>query len=398
MDKLLFGNKKVIGERLYYCTFIYAVVLSFLLASNYVPLISEKLIHRLLYIAVAALLAKIYALDGFNLKEIVGTTCVLFVAAISWRLVRNINILLYISFIFAARNVDFQKLIRLFFGTVGILLMGTILISQADIVKDFVYVRDGFHRHSLGIGYPTDTAAYVFYLLLAYYYLAFKNLTWRSYITIFLLDVGLYELTQARNSFLLILLTIPVIWVAKRASQGHLVERGVASFYWVIVPLTAYCTVFLSWLYNDNNKLFRILDHILSGRLSLSHQAIDKYGFSIFGHHIVENGWGGSKGLKNFHNPSFSYFYIDSSYVRLAVIYGLLIGILIVIFMTIIAYQSTLRREYILAAIIMMVSLHCVIEQHLIDFNYNPFILALFATLPSKKGNTLIKPGGTTRK
>lgn len=380
MGKEIFNNKIIIGERLYYCTFIYAIILTFLLSSDYVPLIPEKGIHRLLYIAVALLIFKIYALDKFELKRVLCKSAILLLAVISWRLVRNINILLYISFIMGADNVKFRQIIKLFFGTVCILLVGTILISQASIIKDFIYVRDKFHRHSLGIGYPTDMAAYVFYLLLAYYYLAFKRLTWRSYILVVLLDVIVYELTQARNSFILILLTIPVIYIARRAQQKHLISRGIASFYWVVVPLTAYSTLLLSWLYKNNSRVFRILDHTLSGRLSLSHQALQKYGFSILGQHVVENGWGGSKGLKNFNRPGFSYFYIDSSYVRLAIIYGLLLGILIVTFMTIIAYRSTLRREYVLAAIIMLISLHCVVEQHLMDLNYNPFLLALFAS------------------
>lgn len=394
MEKLLFNNKKTIGKNLYYCAFVYAITLSFLLASNYVPLISEKGIHRLLYLAVAIILIKIYGIDQYKLKEYVYISIVLLLAVISWRLVRNINILLYVSFILGAKNIEFRNIIKLFFGTVCILLVGTVLISQANIVKDFVYIRDGFHRHSLGISYPTDTAAYIFYLLLAYYYLKFKKLTWRSYVAVFLLDIVIYELTQARNSFILILLTIPVIWIAQRASQKHLVSRGIASFYWAVVPLTAYCTVLLAWLYNGGNKFFKIMDHALSGRLSLSHQAIKKYGFSLFGHHITENGWGGAKGLKNFHNPGFSYFYIDSSYIRLVVIYGVIIGVLIVISMTVIAYRSTLRREYVLAAIIMLISLHCVVEQHLIDFNYNPFLLALLATLPSEIGNTVRNSGG----
>ncbi|WP_283587996.1 hypothetical protein [Limosilactobacillus viscerum] len=389
----LFNNQEEIGKRLYYCTFVYASILSFLLASNYVPMIPSKMVHRLIYLAIVALFVKIYALDYCNLKEIIGKSMVLILAIISWRLSRNTDILLYVSFILGARNVNFREIIKLFFVTIGILLLGTIIISQANLVKDAVYMRKDFHRHSLGIGYPTDTGAYAFYLLLAYYYLFFKNLTWRSYAIVAFLDVVLYEVTQARNSCVLILLTIPIIWVAQLASNGNVISRGIASFYWMIAPLAAYSTLLLAWLYNPS-RIFNILDRILSGRLGLSHKALAKYGISFFGQHVHENGWGGVKGLKNFYKLNFSYFYIDSSYMRLVIIYGLILGVLIVICMTAIAYRSTLNREYALAAIIMLIGLHCIVEQHLLDLSYNPFLFALLAVVPMLTINKKIDKSG----
>lgn len=394
MKKSIINSRGIIGERLYYCAFVYAIILSFLMSANYVPLLAVSAIRRLIYLAVAMMFFKIYAIDRFELRRIFYKSVILLLAIISWRLARGFNVLLYVSFILGAENVKFRRLIELFFGTVGILLAGTVLISQASIIKDFVYVRDKFHRHSLGIGYPTDMAAYVFYLLLAYYYLHFKQLTWRTYVTVIVLDMIVYGITQARNSFVLILLTIPVVWIAQHASQYHRISRGVASFYWMVVPLAAYCTILLSWLYNKQLRAFILLDRALSGRLNLSHYALQKYGISIFGQHVHENGWGGYKGLKHFNQAGFSYFYIDSSYIRLAVIYGILLGILIIIFMTIIAYRSTLNHEYILAAIIMLVSLHCIVEQHLIDFNYNPFLLALLSTTTLNKTRIIQKTGG----
>lgn len=394
MGKLLFVKQKDIGETIYYCTFTYALILSFLLGSNFVPLVSEKVIHWLLYFAIGVLLVKIYAIDSYELQEIILKSLIIVLAMISWRLVKNVNVLLYFCFILGAKGVKFRRIVQIFFGTIGILLAGTILMSQANVVNDFIYLRDGHNRHSLGISYPTDAAAYFFYLVLAYYYLIFNKITWRSYVAIAVIDFVIYEVTQARNSFLLILLTIPTIWVAQRASQGHLISRGLASFYWIFPSLVAYCTVLLSYLYRAKSGLFRIVNHALSGRLELSHQAIERHGFSILGQHFRENGWGGSRGFKNFYKPGFSYFYIDSSYIRLAVIYGLIIAIIIVVFMTVIAYHSIASHEFVLAAIIMLISIHCIVEQHLMDFSYNPFLLALFASLPSGSiKNTRISGG-----
>ena len=393
MGTLTSNQRVIVGKRLYYCTFVYAVVLSFLISSNFNPILSSKALHRFLYLAVLLLAVKIFGIDQVDRKEWLTKAAIYLLALISWRLAKNVDLLLYISLILAAKQVDFRQLVKLYFGTVGILLLGTVLISLANIIRDVVYIRDGFHRHSLGIIYPTDMAAYVFYLILAYYYLMFDSLTWRSFTIITLLDIAVYWQTQARNSFILILFTIPVIWVAQRAYRGKKVSRAIASYYWMVAPLLAYGTLLLSWLYTSSNGLLRAVNKLLSNRLLLSNQAIDKYGVTLFGQHLVEHGYGGIAGLKQFYNPQAKYFYLDSSYVRLAVIYGLIIGVLLVVFMTVIAYRSTSRHEFILAAVILLISIHCIVEQHLFDISYDPFLISLIAVSPINSNKAKVLGG-----
>ena len=104
-------------------------------------------------------------------------------------------------------------------------------------------------------------------------------------------------------------------------------------------------------------------------------------------------GYGGIAGLKQFYNPQAKYFYLDSSYVRLAVIYGLIIGVLLVVFMTVIAYRSTLRHEFILAAVILLISIHCIVEQHLFDISYDPFLISLIAVSPINSNKAKVLGG-----
>lgn len=366
-------------ENLYYFAFVYAVFLSFVRMTSFAPTISPNLINRCSYLAVVLLAFKLYFLDHLNWRQLLGSSLVILVAAVSWRQTLAVDILTFVMFVLAARGIDFRRLMRLFAFEVGIMLIYTILISQVGVIKDAVYQRGSFDRHALGTTYPTDLAAHFFYLTLAYAYLRFDKLHWPDWVGMILVGGIVFVLTEARTDFLLTILAVPVLIVAKRARRGLPGSKVVASLYWMIAPIAAYCTVMLSYFYNGSNRLMSLLNKVISTRLELSKQAIDHYGLTLIGQRVIEHGYGGSVGLKVFHNGIFKYFYIDSSYARLAVIYGLVIGILIIVAMAYIGFKSTQVRGYCLAAIMLLIGIHCIIEQHLLDICYNPFIIALLA-------------------
>ena len=76
---------------------------------------------------------------------------------------------------------------------------------------------------------------------------------------------------------------------------------------------------------------------------------------------------------------SHGYFYIDSSYLRMLLLWGIMAFVIIVIFLTLIALISTVRKTYVLSAIILITSLSLMFEPHVIQLIYNPFLLYLFS-------------------
>lgn len=387
-------DRQFIGKYLYYCSFIVAIFLSFIATTSFVPTVSSSLMNRLSYLVEGCLLIKIFLLDRISWKELLWKSVILLVAVISWRQTLYVGLLLFISFILAAKDVNFRNLVKIYFSVGCILLIYMIVMSQIGVVSDMVYHRHGFARHALGLNYPTDLAAHVFYLVLAYAYINFKKLNLISYMGFVITGVVVYSLTQARTDALLIILSVPVIYIAQKAYDGQRISRLVASFYWAMPVLAAYIAVVASYFYDPSNRLLRLLNKIVSTRLSLSKKAINRDGFSLFGQRVVEHGWGGPMGH---HFPqSFHYFYIDSSYMRLVIIYGVLIGLIILAVMSLIAFTSTKQRGYCLAAIMLLVAIHSIIEQHLFEISFNPFLLALLSDNAYLK-NSLGENNGTEK-
>lgn len=374
-------ENKITGQQLYLATFALYLCIAFLRNTTFNPYIGSKIFNLISYLAVLLLGLKILLYDNYTVRQLLLIGGVFIIAAISWRLSTSNLILVMIMFILAAKNVSFREIIRWYFIINLILLISVVIFSSVGIIRDLVFVVKGrASRYALGITYPTDLAAHVLYLVLANIYLNYQQLGWRHYTFYLLLALVLKLVTDARLSVICLVLTVPIVMIAKRASDhpGGMCQLLV-SFYWMITPLLAIITFIGTYFFDNQNKIFYKIDHILSGRLSYGRMALDSYPITWFGQHVIEHGYGGNAGLKLSQNGSMNYFYIDSSYMRLIMISGLIMFILVLGIMMTISVRATICKEYALVAIILVVTLSCTVEQHLLEVSYNPFLLALLA-------------------
>ncbi|WP_301876367.1 hypothetical protein [Limosilactobacillus oris] len=375
-------NYPVDGNQIFFVSFLALYVGSFIKFTTFSDYISPNLISRCLYLIVGLLIIKIYFFDELNLKIFLLDSLALLIAFAVWRRTHAFDIVICTALILGARNIDFRFLMEYFFKVGTIILVFVILSSQLGIIKDLMYVRHGFTRHALGINYPTDFGAHVLYLVLAYCYLHFKQLNWKSYFSLFIIGVLLMLVTQARLDVAAIFLAIPVMFVAQRAYEHRDRFIQLASFYWTFPVLLAYISLTAAYFYTASNKIFYSLNKLFSDRLRLSHMATSKYDFRMLGNFVLENGFGGSKGFKLFTGKSIGrqYFYMDSSFIRLFIIYGIIVSLAVMAVMTIIALRSIISHDYCLAGIMFLVSISGLIEPHLLDVAFNPFLMALLAT------------------
>lgn len=372
---------KITGRGIYFFSFIMYFVISFLRTSTYTEVVSSNQMVRITYLIALLLICKIYFFDQQTVKSFLINSLIILIGIVVWRSTHAIDIFLYMLFVIGAKDINYHALIEFYFKIGTLMLVFMVLSSSLGIIKDLVFIRDGVRRHSLGILYPTDFAAHAFFLVLAYCYLYFRKLNWKSYLSFIILAAFLIFETQARLDVISILLTIPIIWIAKRASEGKIFSEFVASFYWMIAPILLYVTVLAAYFYS-HSRMYVLVDKIVSGRLALSHKAFQKYGVSVFGNLVQEHGFGGNAGSKTFYQSGMGgkYFFIDSSFMRLIIIYGVIAFVSVIFVMTIIGLKSVLVKDYRLAAIMVMLAISCVIEQHLLDMSYDPFLIALFAS------------------
>ena len=336
-----------------------------------------------MFAGLALVLLKIFLFDDLDLKWLAIDAIVLILLLITWRTSKEFSLFSMGIFVLGARNVDFKRIIKIYFYA-GMLLLAFVVISaMGGLIRNLVYRRDmtNIVRQSFGIAYPTDFAAHVLYLILAYAYLKFGKIKWYDYAVFLAAAVFLVKFSDARLSAYAIILSIPVLWIGQRAQTDHLLSRFIASFYWTVPILSAYLVIIASYFFTPSNKILTKVNNASSGRLFLGHKAISEYGFSMFGKQIIEHGWGGANGLKMSQNAPANYFFVDSSFLRMTILYGIIMAIIILLAMTKISWESFQKGSFALASIIVIVSVSAMVEQRLLDLAYDPFLIALLANV-----------------
>lgn len=377
------GDWRIDGQIIYEIAFAFEFVVAFLITSTYTDYFSNHLLHLLMFVGLALVLLKIFLFDDLSPKWLIIDLIALAMLVITWRTSKEFSLFSMGIFVLGARNVDFKRIIKLYFY-IGLLLLAFVMLSaMLGLIKNLVYHRGmtNIIRQSFGIVYPTDFAAHVLYLILAYAYLKFGKIKWYDYVIFLVVAVFLVKFSDARLSAYAIILTIPVFWIGQRAKQDHLVSRFIASFYWTVPILSAYLVIVASYFFTPSNKFLVKVDNMSSGRLHLGHKAISDYGFSIFGKRIIEHGWGGIDGLRMFKDHPDKYFFVDSSFLRMTILFGIVMVIIILLAMTKISWDSFQKESFALASVIVIVSVSAMVEQRLLDLAYDPFLIALLANV-----------------
>ena len=376
-------NFKINGSQIFFIAFVIFFVSSFIQDTTLAEALNGRFLRLCSYISLPLLLFKIYFMDRWSKKELFVISILILLGMITWRMAHELQLLTIVPFVVGAKNVNFKDIITWYVYLNVILLLAMAIFSLLGIIPNLIYrAAPRPPRYSLGLIYTSSLATHYFYLVLAYCYLRFSKLRWTDYLLIIIGDVIFMMITNTKLDFIATLIVIPVMFIAQRAFRGHKLSEILASFWWMAVPITSSIIIFASYFYDDSNHIMKAVDDLTSGRLGLGHRALTNYDIHILGQTIVEHTYGGSNGLKlaNQLDGVSHYFFIDSSYIRMFLLWGLLVFILIIVYMTYIAMRSIFRRTFVLAAIILIASLNFMFEPDIIKIIYDPFLLALFAT------------------
>ena len=303
-----------------------------------------------------------------------------------WQASGYSRVLLFFLLIVGMNGISFRKVIRIYFSVVSTLLLLAVACSLLGLIENYTYVLDRGTRMSFGIVYPTNFAAYVLFQVLCWWYLRREKLTYIEVAVTAGLAVFVKIFCNARCSTLLLLGTVVVMaWtrfryqMAERKQKEYQMCGGFAALLTLAHPLIASVIMGVTVCYSDSIAWMASLNSLLSTRLQLGKKAVDVYGMRPWGQ------W-----IKLFNNAegkdaSF-YFYIDSSYVQLAVMYGLVLLGLVLLAFLLISCRAWSQKEWIFLWILVIAAVHGVMEQHLVELPYCPFILALLADTAENHG------------
>ena len=308
-------------------------------------------------------------IDLYSFKNFIFTLLFLIILILTWRISgENFVLFLFVPVIFS-KGINPQNVNRVFFVICMLSITIIMILSLKGVIPNLTYVRGNIVRNSFGIIYPTDFAAYIFYLVCSYIYMRRELYSFIEVMVIILIAYIVYLKTNARLDYICTILAAIFCYLVRFNWVKKMMER--VKLFFPIVP--AVIILILTYFYNSGSSFFVKIDELLSERLSIVAPMFKEYGIKPFGNKIYQNGLGGASG-QNFNFMVDKYTFIDSAYLRLILMYGFIITLLILIYLT---YQLSYINDEFLVSILIVVFISSTVEMHMLQVAYNPFFIML---------------------
>ena len=384
-------NNRFISERIYLFTlFIWVVVASLVTTTYFIRLEGFLSLYRmLLYFTIIMILIKEFIslpktlyYFRFHWKSLLIALAFLFSMLIVSKNrdgLLDINVLLLV---FSARDIDYRKLLGTFSFATFLVLILTIFASNKGVISNMFMRADGGYRFSLGFNYVSFASQRLFFALCSYLMFRGKKISYIELLALLSATIYMYQQTSTSSPFYLsILILAYALFSLKIIKKGFIIE-----YFWM-KTIAKYGFVFaliitLYFCFYSSGSLFHLVDQFTHNRLRLSVEGFRNFGVSWLGQRISFST------LDLFGNFTSNYNFIDSSFVQLLVIDGLIVSVFMLFALTkVMKYFVSIQKDIVLACLGIMI-IHGMFDPQMLVLRYSPLILfisRLFIMNPDNK-------------
>ena len=384
-------NNRFISEKIYLFTlFIWVVVASLVTTTYFVRLDGFLSLYRmLLYFTIIMILIKEFITlpktlyyFRFHWKSLLIALAFLFSMLIVSKNrdgLLDINVLLLV---FSARDIDYRKLLGTFSFATFLVLILTIFASNKGVISNMFMRADGGYRFSLGFNYVSFASQRMFFALCSYLMFRGKKISYMELLALLLATIYLYQQTSTSSPFYLsiLILTYALLSIKifkKEFIIGNFLSKALAQYGFIVA-----LAVILYFCFYSSGNLFHLVDQFTHNRLRLSVDGFRNFGVSWLGQPISFTT------LDMFGNFTSNYNYIDSSFVQLLVIDGLIVSAFMLFALTkVMKYFISIQKDIVLACLGIMI-IHGMFDPQMLVLRYSPLILfisRLFIMNPDNK-------------
>ncbi len=282
-----------------------------------------------------------------------------------------------VIFIFCSRDIPFKRTAAFSACILAAAFAVVVLSSQIGIIKDYVDTAGGRVRHYLGFLYALYPSTVLMNIIMLAVYVRREMIKWAELILFAAAALIIFKLTNSRLamilSFFVILFAIFMKFWPYFLVKKNILKRIAALSYLIL----AAASLMISIKYNENIAWQARINDVLSARLELQHEAMEEYGFSIFGQEINDNGNGlTAEGKKSKDIEKNGYFYIDNVYIQWYTKNGIVFFIVMLLVMTAISFRSiTYDRQGYLSVMLALMAVFCLIQDSILYIHFNTFLL-----------------------
>ena len=371
-------NNRFISEKIYLSTlFVWVVVASLATTTYFIRLDGFLSLYRmLLYFTIIMTLIKEFITlpktlyyFRFHWKSLLIALAFLFsmlIVSKSRDGLLDLNVLLLV---FSARDIDYRKLLGTFSFATFLVLILTIFASNKGVISNMFMRADGGYRFSLGFNYVSFASQRLFFALCSYLMFRGKKISYMELLALLSATIYMYQQTSTSSPFYLsILILAYALFSLKVIKKDFIIEniwiKTIAKYGFVFALI-----ITLYFCFYSSGNLFHLVDQFTHNRLRLSVEGFRNFGVSWLGQHITFTT------TDIFGNFTSNYNFIDSSFVQLLVIDGLIVSAFMLFALTkVMKYFVSIRKDIVLACLGIMI-IHGMFDPQMLVLRYSPLIL-----------------------
>lgn len=370
---MLTSNKNI---SIYVFLFAYFLWVFFIhiLGSQYFTLFDTDLLLKSFNACVMFLLLA-YVMIGYSFNKVslldLLITIVFFIGYLHFRK----GVLIYL-FIILCRNIPFSLVMKTFMlATIAgmFFILFTYIFNLYPETYLDLFRKDGTYRYLLGYRFPTFLPNYYFHLVLCWFFVRKEKITFLELLIILLLNYPIYIFTDTKAVFGLVILSCIAILFVKYLKINYStlmfgsLYRLLTKYGFIIFAAIA---IYFQYTYDSSFEWMAKLNTVFSGRLALGHWGFELYGIKPFGS-LVEF----TTMLEA--NETNKFFYIDSAYVQLLLVYGAIIFALVCIGYIRIGIRIVKHNNKYFGLVLILLFAHSITDPQLMSPEFNPFLLCL---------------------
>lgn len=318
---------------------------------------------NLIYLLVVVVaLPRLFSIQASHIAFIVsivacGALFVCFLAA------RDPQVIVFIVLLLASTGIDFDSIVRHSLRLVGGMFAISLLLALVGVTPDTIVVRELHGRlvecHSLGFYHYSKAPTYWFYLYLSYAYLSRSSYSFSRHLVWLIGGLIVYLICFERLRFYLMIVAFAlfaIVGLMQKKNVGSILRFGSTAMF----PGLFCISYVLAVAYSGSSSVMLGLNDLLSGRLRLENAALESYGITLFGQNVEMNN---SVGLTD---PT-QYMFVDAAYIYVPIVYGILVGVSLLVFYTLLTRKAVQSENVVLLVALMCIAVDCLVGNQLLS-------------------------------
>ena len=297
--------------------------------------------------------------------------------------------------IFSMRRLRFRKLALIGMITGAVMLLITMYGAANGFIAYYpFYEWDGSiitFRRALGFTYTLFPSAVFANLLALYIYIRRTKITYIELIVLAFMNSWFFFACMGELSYLsgIAFVLAGLIWKTRaviresiirkdsdevqteKARRSSLRNKLLCAMAGLVYPTCTLASFFIVRLYRPGSGLLERINQWSRGRIALPKEAIAKYGLHLFGKNIE---WVGN-GIDPFSQTTGVYNYVDNLYLHVALQYGVIALVLMVLAASLTMVYLVRKKEWYLLFVMLILAGHGMLDDLSLYFHFNGFLL-----------------------